>query len=259
MIELREVSASYSGVDVLKSVSMRLDGRDLILGPNGSGKTTLFRTILGLNVTHKGRIMIDGRGLAEIEGERGLVATNLEEVYRLLRVPLRDLSRLYLHLLGGDYDRFIELSKEFGLKGSLKKKLDQLSAGQRKMACNLMALSTEAKYVLLDEPFESVDPARRARLVRLLQEREGIIMNSHATWLLRNFEDWRAHLMIGGRVYGPVQVKELMKSTLVEGKAGGLSFEIEDKVFSIVPEGTGIKLSELDSLDRLYEVMMYAH
>lgn len=258
MIELREVSARYSGADVLKSVSLRLEGRDLILGPNGSGKTTLFRAILGLNVTQRGEILIDGRDLRNIEGEKGLLATNLEEVHRLLRVPLKDLAKLYLDLSGGDYDLFLELAGEFGLKDSLGKSLDQLSSGQRKISCNLIAISTGAKYTLLDEPFEGVDPARRARMIRLLLEREGMIMNSHATWLLRSFENWRAHLMIDGRAYGPIGVGDLIRSALVEGRAEGLTFEIDGRKFSIVPGGSGIKLSELDSLDRLYEVMMHA-
>ncbi|MEM1846048.1 MAG: hypothetical protein QW615_00060 [Desulfurococcaceae archaeon] len=53
------------------------------------------------------------------------------------------------------------------------------------MFLNALALAGKSKYILLDEPFESVDPARRVILLKKIVESSSImILNTHLTWLL---------------------------------------------------------------------------
>jgi len=255
-IRLQKVSARYSRISILHDIDLDLDGRDIILGPNGSGKTTLFRTILGLNVHSEGRIEIDGVDVRKIKGAPGIVATNLDEIYNLLRIPVMDVANLYLKLGNGDFSMFLRMVEEFEASSALDKRLDELSAGQRRIMCNLIGLAMNAKYVLLDEPFENMDPARRVKMAKTIMDRDrGIIMNTHATWLLDKFSDWQAHLMFHGRAYGPIKVNELLDARIVEGKKdGAISFTIGDKSFSLVSGNQGIRLTEMESLDRLFEV-----
>ena len=62
MLELKNVSAGYDGIDVIKDISFTLNyGENLcILGPNGCGKTTLIKAIAGL-IPSKGKILIDDK------------------------------------------------------------------------------------------------------------------------------------------------------------------------------------------------------
>ncbi|MGQ9689953.1 MAG: hypothetical protein ACUVQY_01420 [Thermoproteota archaeon] len=62
--------------------------------------------------------------------------------------------------------------------------------------------------------------------------------------------------MFSGRVYGPLTVEELLGSSIVEGEVedGLIRFQADGKTFSLVRGGEGIKLSSMESLDRLYEV-----
>ncbi|MGQ9596589.1 MAG: ATP-binding cassette domain-containing protein, partial [Thermoproteota archaeon] len=145
-IKLENVSSKYSTVKIIHNVSLNLDGRNIVLGPNGSGKTTLFRTILGLSVISEGRIIINGVSVEMLKGSPGLVVTNLEEVYGLLRVPVKGLAKFYLELCKGSLQFFLEMAREFELSNALSKRIDQLSAGQRKLVCNLIALSTGARH-----------------------------------------------------------------------------------------------------------------
>lgn len=255
-IKLRHVSARYSRTSILHNVDLDLNGKDIILGPNGSGKTTLFRTILGVNVHSEGCIEIDEVDIEKIKGASGILATNLDEVYNLLRLPIRDVAKLYLELGRGDFSRFLSMVKEFEACNALNKRLDELSAGQRRIICNLIALAMNTKYVLLDEPFENMDPARRVKMTKIIIDWDGgIIMNTHATWLLDKFSDWKAHLMFHGKAYGPVRIKDLLNSRIVEGqREGAIVFTIREKTFSLMFGNQGIRLTEMESLDRLFEV-----
>jgi ABC-type Mn2+/Zn2+ transport system ATPase subunit len=255
-IRLEKVFARYSGTTILHNVDLNLNGRDIILGPNGSGKTTLFRTILGVNVHSEGRIEIDGVDVKKIKGTAGILATNLDEVYDLLRIPIRDVAKLYLELGKGDFSRFLSMVEEFEAFNALNKRLDELSAGQRRIVCNLIALAMNTKYVLLDEPFENMDPARRVKMARIIMDWDcGIVMNTHATWLLDKFSDWQAHLMFHGKAYGPMKVNDLLDARIVEGqRENALNFKIRERSFSLVSGKQGIRLTEMESLDRLFEV-----
>jgi ABC-type Mn2+/Zn2+ transport system ATPase subunit len=255
-IRLQNVSAKYSKTRIIDRINLELNGGDIILGPNGSGKTTLFRTIIGINVFSEGSIEIDGVDTSRIKSTPGLLSTNLEEVYNLLRVPVRDLAKLYIELGKGDFSRFLSMVEEFEVFGVLNKRLDELSAGQKRILCNLIALAMDVKYVLLDEPFENMDPARRVKMAKILMNWDGgIIMNTHATWLLDKFSNWRAHLMFHGRMYGPIKVDDLLKAKIVEGRReDSISFTIGEKSFSLVSGDKGLCLTEIDSLDRLFEV-----
>lgn len=260
MISLEGVYARYkAGKFVLNGVTVNFNGKDIILGPNGSGKTTLFRVILGLSVNTRGTVRVDGEDLTKIVGRPNLISTNIEDVYRLLSIQADGIARLYIESMRGDYSLFAKLADELDLRPHLRKKLHELSAGQRKIFCNLVALSSNAKYILLDEPFESLDPARRAKLSEImLQMHEKIIMNTHATWLLDRFSGWTAHLMVDGRAYGPTTVGRLLASSIAKGEASSalLSFEVGGVKYSLVEGVAARTLSAFDTLDKLYEVIM---
>ncbi|MEM2906387.1 MAG: hypothetical protein QW587_11735 [Candidatus Bathyarchaeia archaeon] len=71
-----------------------------------------------------------------------------------------------------------------------KQRIDELSAGQVKMVCTALSLTMKAKHVLLDEPFEQLDPARKGRMIKHLDGYDGVILvNTHETWLLKNLQD----------------------------------------------------------------------
>jgi len=259
-IVFSNVWAGYRrGAPVLRGIDCVIEPPTVLLGPNGAGKTTLFRVVLGLTPLSSGRVEIDGVDIDRIHGAPGLVATNLDEVYTLLKLPIKDLARLYLDLVDGDMDRFMSLASEFGLTHLLSKNLWSVSAGERRLALNLIALSTRCRYVLLDEPFENLDPRMRVRMLNtVLSESRRVIMNTHATWLLKWLRGWRAFIVVSGRVYGPVEASALPQLSIAPGERSGavLVFEVEGRKYSLL-QGEGARISEMDSLDRLYEVAAY--
>ncbi|MCX7837318.1 MAG: ATP-binding cassette domain-containing protein, partial [candidate division WOR-3 bacterium] len=162
MLEIINIDVGYGKETILKNISFDIQPQEkvVILGPNGSGKTTLVKAILGLLKPKNGSIKIFGKKIEEIQGETRL-ATNYPPVYSLLLVNVGDLLDLYINLKGGDIEYAKALINDWGLEKVLKRKLHQLSAGQRILICNILAVASKPEFLILDEPFENVDPARR--------------------------------------------------------------------------------------------------
>jgi len=250
MITVEDLRVKLGGSEVLKGVDAVFRGKHVVLGPNGSGKTTLFRAIAGL-VPYKGRIEIDGRLLEGVRGAVGLLATNLAEVYSLAPVKALELLHLYNDLAGVDSTRAIALLEELGVHEELlrKRMFWELSAGTRKAYTTAMALATGARNVLLDEPFEQLDPAKKVKLVGELKAcNSALVINTHETWLLEALPDWEVHLAFEGRLYGPLPARKLENAAIVEGQS-------DNALLSLVEGEEGRTLTELLTLDRVYELL----
>jgi ABC-type multidrug transport system ATPase subunit len=260
-IKLIDVHAGYRrGEFVLRGVNMEITGDTVVLGPNGSGKTTLMRTLLGVSISKRGEIIIDGVDIDSIKGAPGLLSGNLPELYMLSRLPVKHVAKFYLDLVGGDYDYFEELVTRIGEKEVLGKKFYELSAGLRTIVLDALALASNAKYVLLDEPFESLDPARRvAMLSEITKSKSTKIMSTHTTWLLNSLEDWSVHLIVEGLVYGPLKPRELLDLKVSRKPVGGavLSIKLRSGGEVYLTKTTGTPISGIDSLDKLYEVLSW--
>ena len=263
LVEGLKVSYKWRQEPVLKGVDGKFDNKSLILGPNGSGKTTLFRAVCGLTNITEGRVLIDGRNVEDIYAEPGILSVNFPEVYSLLSVRVRDLITLYADLSGADPSKTYAILEELGIPMELlgRRKLHELSAGQRKAVCTAMALSMDAKHVLLDEPFEQLDPARKGRLVRYLNGYDGVVLlNTHETWLMKNLPEWDAYFMFEGRLYGSASVEKLLNVRMTPRDEPGavLRMEVSGKTISLVRGEKGTLLTSLESLDRVYELALEA-
>jgi len=261
-IELVDLYAGYRGGQfILRGVDLRITSNTIILGPNGSGKTTLLRTILGVTVSKRGRVLIDGVDVDSVRGRPGLVATNLPEVVIFTRLPVKHVASYYLDVLGGDYEFFKDLATRLGGVEVLEKRLHELSAGLKKIVLNTLAIATRARYILLDEPFESLDPAKRVAMLKEIVRASGVkVMDTHATWLLRALPEWDTYLMAEGLVYGPLRPRELEELRVSKEPVEDAVLTIKLRTGNIyLSKTTGTTLSSLESLDKLYEVLTWQY
>lgn len=245
---------------VLKGVNGNFKNKAIILGPNGSGKTTFFRAICALTNIKSGRIMLDDKSVEDFYATKGVLSVNFQEVYTLLETNVFDLVMLYTDLSDGDSEFALEMIKDFGIDlGFLKKrKLSELSSGQTKIVCTAIALAMKARHVLLDEPFEELDPAKKGRMARRLNQYDGVVLvNTHEAWLLKNLQNWDVFFMFEGVLYGPLLVEELLKAEILMADEPDalLRLKVSGKVVSLVRgEGRGTLLTSLENLDRIYEL-----
>lgn len=190
MLEVVDVSKSYSGVPAVRRLSLRAAPGQVIglLGPNGSGKSTTVRMLVGLLRPSIGVIQWNGGDIQQqrlaYQAAVGYVPEE-PQLYGYLTAPE------YLELVGGLRDipaailraritRYLEL---LGLESDSYAPLSAFSKGMRQKVLISAALLHDPDLIVLDEPCSGLDVASTLvlrALVRTLAARgKTIVYSSH--------------------------------------------------------------------------------
>ena len=211
-LSFRNVTVRYPGseADAVAGASLELKHEKIVIvGPNGCGKSSLLKAALGLAPVTQGTVHVLGDDVRTIRGQTA-VGTNLEEVYRLMTVPVGRLISLWSGLKGGSGEELRQSIDAFGLSTVLDRPLFRLSTGQSKLVGNLFALAFSPRLVLLDEPFDNVDFARRRKCIELLLRSDAsIALNTHELDLLHSFPDWGLFFMFEGQLVGRFRADDI--------------------------------------------------
>ena len=179
MIEISQVSKSYSDTIVVDDVTLKLPARGItsIIGPNGAGKSTLLSMVSRLLPMDKGRVTVDGLDVSTTPGD--VLAKRLsilrQENAINSRLTVRDLVTFgrYPHSKGRptreDFNHVEQAIGYLGLEELGERFLDELSGGQRQRAFVSMVLCQNTDYVLLDEPLNNLDMKHSASMMKLLR------------------------------------------------------------------------------------------
>jgi branched-chain amino acid transport system ATP-binding protein len=168
------------------SISADVGARMAILGPNGAGKTTLFNLISGLHKPSSGDISLFGKSIARApahaRARMGLARTyQVTNLYPTLTVMdnLRlgvlgvDASKYELHSSVAGLDRINERSRELleliGLWEAREMEVQHLSYGHQRQIEIIMALASEPRVLLLDEPAAGLSVAETQPMVELIR------------------------------------------------------------------------------------------
>lgn len=180
MISVNHLKKQYKDIVVLDVDHLEIPKKECfgLVGNNGAGKTTLFRIMLDLVRATEGQVLLDGIDVAKNEDWKSRVGAFLDE-HMLLSYLTPDeyfetLRKIYflseedlrLHL-----EKFDELFN--GEIIGKKKYIRDLSKGNLKKVGIAAAMMGNPEVVMLDEPFENLDPSSQVRLKKLiLQEKE---------------------------------------------------------------------------------------
>ena len=209
MLVVEDLHKRYGYVRAVQGVSLKLDrGRVLgLVGPNGAGKTTTMKSIVGLVIPDRGRIIVEGRDALRDPEARRLIAYAPETPVGPAWIRACDLLE-HLAVLDG-YSRLEarrlarEALESFGLGEYCMRRLGGMSKGQRKRVLLAAAFMVERDYYLLDEPASGLDPewvARvRERIVEAARKGSGVMVSSHLLRELQGIIDEVA-IILGGRV-----------------------------------------------------------
>jgi iron(III) transport system ATP-binding protein len=174
VIDVREVSKRYNKTVAVKRCNLQVASGEILalLGPSGSGKTTLLRLIAGFERPDQGRIAIDGRTVVDVAASVWVAAENrgIGMVFQdyALFPHLTVVQNVRFGLRNGSRDerqrRVEELLRLTELIHCAARYPHELSGGQQQRVALARALAPRPRVVLLDEPFNGLDPELRPQM-----------------------------------------------------------------------------------------------
>jgi putrescine transport system ATP-binding protein len=136
-----------------------------LLGPSGCGKTTLLRMLAGFETPDEGRILLNGRDIAQVLPHQRPVNMMFQNYALFPHLTVRDNIAFGLKRAGvsrSEIDiRVAELVALVKLEGLEKRKPDQLSGGQKQRVALARSLARRPQVLLLDEPLAALDKKLR--------------------------------------------------------------------------------------------------
>jgi len=177
MIQVNNLTKNYSGITVLNIPNLTINKGESfgLVGNNGAGKTTFFRLILDLIRATKGEVLSKGGNVASDEGWKHYTGSFLDEGFLIDFLTPDEYFDFIGRINGlskGDIDSFKDRFSDFFNDEILGKKkfIRDLSSGNQKKVGIAAALMSKPEILVLDEPFNSLDPTTQIRLKTLLKE-----------------------------------------------------------------------------------------
>lgn len=208
MLELKHIYKDYYDFEFeLKDISFTLDEGYVmgLIGPNGSGKTTIINLIMNLIFPTSGQIKIFD--LENTPANNVKIKDNIGFIFDKNILPenftLSKMEAIHKVVFSNfDQEYFNELVKRLNI--SKDKKFRDLSKGQNMKVQIALALSHNAKLIIMDEPTAGLDPIIRRETLKILREYRdktncSILYSTHLTEDLEEFADYLTFIK-GGRL-----------------------------------------------------------
>ena len=192
MIVLQNLKKSYNKKEVLNISKLEIpQGQSFgLVGNNGAGKTTMFRIILDLVRASEGQVTIEGNDVSKTEDWKKFTGSFIDEKFLIDYLTPEE----YFHFLAQIYG-INETDLQMFLAGfqdlfndeilNTKKYIRDLSKGNKKKVGIASALIGNPSIVLLDEPFENLDPTSQIRLKKLIRDFQH---NKQVTFLISSHD-----------------------------------------------------------------------
>ncbi|MEU9160909.1 ABC transporter ATP-binding protein [Streptomyces sp. NPDC048424] len=189
LLELRGVSKHFGSFRAVDEVgfTVRAGARHAVIGPNGAGKSTLFGLVSGTLAATAGSLLLDGRDVTRLPVHRrvglGIAATFQHSSLFLPETVLENVLLAALRRAGTGTGfggrrtagaraaataRARTLLERVGLPTRHDVPAAELSHGERRQLEVAVALATEPRLLLLDEPAAGMSPAETERLTKLI-------------------------------------------------------------------------------------------
>jgi len=177
MIVTKDLTKVYGGVTVLNIPELKIEKGESfgLVGNNGAGKTTYFRLILDLIRADSGYVESVGKDVAKDESWKHYTGSYLDESFLIDFLTPEEYFEFIAEIKdvsSGDLEDFYRRFADFfdGQVLGLNKYVRDLSSGNQKKVGVAAAVMANPEILVLDEPFNSLDPTTQIRLSILLKE-----------------------------------------------------------------------------------------
>lgn len=184
VIEIKNLTKNYGKARGIIDVSLNVEQGEIFgfIGPNGAGKSTAIRTLLGLIYPSNGSAKIFGKNCSEFPEVRKEVGYLPSEVFYYDNMRVIDLLKYSASFYKKDCTKRInELAEIMDL--DLKRKIDDLSFGNKKKVGIVQGLLHDPELIILDEPTSGLDPLMQQKFFELIaqenQKGSTVFFSSH--------------------------------------------------------------------------------
>jgi branched-chain amino acid transport system ATP-binding protein len=221
MLELRHVSKRFGGVVATDEVTLDVRQGEVhaLIGPNGAGKTTLIGQISGSLGVDSGEIRFQGSDVTRLK-QHERVKAGLARSYQITSIfkrfsVLDNLALAVQARSGSSFSFWHPVAKEAALFGEARELADRIGLAQKidSLAATLahgeqralevgLALATQPKLVLLDEPMAGMGPEESQRMISLIgriRAQVTVLLVEHDMDAVFRLAD-RITVMVDGRV-----------------------------------------------------------
>ncbi|WP_370977837.1 ABC transporter ATP-binding protein [Agaribacterium sp. ZY112] len=220
--QFNNVSVRLDKKEILRHLDWSIEPGQVVglLGKNGAGKSTLIRTLLGLIPVADGELKtlgIEPRSFSDEQKQDIAYVPQVAVGYEGFKVK----TALKIH--ASCYARWNQALAErmlhkFDIESSAQ--VDKLSTGQRQAFMLMLALASSPKFLVMDEPVASLDPAARRDVLQFVAEAAGgdtsILYSTHITADLNRLTD-KVAMLAGGKICFYHSTEALAQSVLIKG------------------------------------------
>ncbi len=192
VLEVKNVTKQFGGLTALGNVSFSVDEGEIrgLIGPNGAGKSTMFKNIAGFYTPTSGDIVYRGQNIKGKQphaiAEMGIVRTFQETTLfqemtvfenALVGCHIRARTNLFSAVLGLDRqqqnaaaEKVMEVLEFMGLADRRDQLASELPLGSQRALATSIALVSEPRLMLMDEPFAGMNPEEARHMMELTRK-----------------------------------------------------------------------------------------
>ena len=229
----------YGSVVAANEISVEVHAGSLtgFVGPNGAGKTTTLSMVSGLLRPSSGRVTISEVDVwADGPAAKRLIGTLPDRLRLFDRLTGAQLL-YYSGVLHGVPEaevaqRSAELAEAFGLQSALPRLVSDYSAGMQKKIALACSMIHAPDVLVLDEPFEAIDPVSAANVTEILEKYVAgggsVVMSSHSLELIQRVCD-HVVIIVDGSVIAQGTVDEVREGRSLDERFRQLTGEDESR------------------------------
>lgn len=200
ILSISDLSISYDNKLAIDNISFEVDGGTVlgILGSNGAGKSSTLKVVSGVIAPTQGTVLIDGYSMTDARDANNakMVTGYCPDVGGLIpQATLREHIDLTLSLHGklDMWPAAFNLVKQYELDKDMDVIVAGFSHGMSRKASIILATLSSSRLLILDEPFDGVDPTGNAAVANTVRRARdaglAVIVSTHLQSLLAQFTD----------------------------------------------------------------------